>query len=207
MGYNNNHREEFFMRTRRGLYTALAVAMVLVFGIVIAYAALSTSLNAVFSGVTQSALTWNVGFNGTSATPSSNGTSSTGRTCGTATISSSAVTVGSTSLSKPGDKCTYTLTIKNSGSVGATIGSVTPTKPTGTGVSCTTASGGKMVCGNITYTLATNSSGTTLLSSGSNLSSGSSLTVYLIVEYTGSSLSSSSKTQSGGKFSITYNQA
>jgi len=102
---------------------------------------------------------------------------------------------------------TYTLTIKNSGSVGATIGSVTPTKPTGTGVSCTTASGGKMVCGNITYTLATNSSGTTLLSSGSNLSSGSSLTVYLIVEYTGSSLSSSSKTQSGGKFSITYNQA
>ena len=193
------------MRKRKWLYIGLTVSIILIFGIVIAYAALSTTFNVAFNSVTQNALSWNVGFNGTSATPYVYGTSSTGRTCGTATVSSNTVTIGATSLSKPGDKCMYSLTVKNKGSVGASIGSITPTQPTGSGVSCTTVSGGTMTCNYIKYTLA-NTSGT-VLTNGSKLNPGSDLTVYLIVEYIGSSVSASPIVQSGAKFIITYNQA
>ena len=110
-----------------------------------------------------------------------------------------------TTLSKPGDKCTWTLTIKNSGTVAANLGSITPTAPSS--VSCTN-SGASMVCGNITYKLTTNSGGSTLLTtSAGNLTAGSSLTVYLVAEYTGTTVNSSAVTQTGGKFTLVYNQA
>ena len=65
-----------------------------------------------------------------------------------------------------------------------------------------------MVCGNITYKLTTNSGGSTLLTtSAGNLTAGSSLTVYLVAEYTGTTVNSSAVTQTGGKFTLVYNQA
>lgn len=183
----------------------LLLGGILVLGVGIAYAALSTTLTVTFGKVTQNAITWNVGFQGSSATGSSSGTSSTGLSCGSATITASAVTVADTTLSKPGDKCTWTLTIKNSGTVAANLGSITPTAPSS--VSCTN-SGASMVCGNITYKLTTNSGGSTLLTtSAGNLTAGSSLTVYLVAEYTGTTVNSSAVTQTGGKFTLVYNQA
>ena len=183
----------------------LLLGGILVLGVGVAYAALSTTLTVTFGKVTQNAITWNVGFQGSSATGSSSGTSTTGLSCGSATITASAVTVADTTLSKPGDKCTWTLTIKNSGTVAANLGSITPTAPSS--VSCTN-SGASMVCGNITYKLTTNSGGSTLLTtSAGNLTAGSSLTVYLVAEYTGTTLNSSPVTQTGGKFTLVYNQA
>lgn len=183
----------------------LLLGGILVLGVGVAYAALSTTLTVTFGKVTQNAITWNVGFQGTSATGTSSGTSSTGLSCGSATITASAVTVADTTLSKPGDKCTWTLTIKNSGTVAANLGSITPTAPSS--VSCTN-SGASMVCGNITYKLTTNSGGSTLLTtSAGNLTAGSSLTVYLVAEYTGTTVNSSAVTQTGGKFTLVYNQA
>jgi len=82
--------------------------VVLILGIIVAYAALSTTLNLKFTGVTQNALTWDVGFTGTSASGTAAGTSATGRTCGAATITATSVSVAATTLSKPGDKCTCT---------------------------------------------------------------------------------------------------
>ena len=183
----------------------LLLGGILVLGVGVAYAALSTTLTVTFGKVTQNAITWNVGFQGSSATGSSSGTSTTGLSCGSATITASAVTVADTTLSKPGDKCTWTLTIKNSGTVAANLGSITPTAPSS--VSCTN-SGASMVCGNITYKLTTNSGGSTLLTtSAGNLTAGSSLTVYLVAEYTGTTVNSSAVTQTGGKFTLVYNQA
>ena len=63
-----------------------------------------------------------------------------------------------------------------------------------------------MVCGNITYTLASNTTGT-VLSTGSTLAANGTLKVYLIAKYTGTTLNSSAVTQTGAQFSILYNQA
>ncbi len=194
-----------FIKNRKTLTVVLAIVSVLVLGIVVAYAALSTALNVSFSGISQNALTWNVGFQGSSASGTAAGTSSTGRSCGTATITSSTVSVASTTLSKPGDKCTYTLTIKNSGTIAATLSSITPTKPTST--TCATASGATMVCGNITYKLTSDSGGSTALVTNKTLAAGASSTVYLVASYTGTGLNSSAVTQSGAKFAINYAQA
>ena len=194
-----------YIKNRRILNISLAVVSVLVLGIVVAYAALSTVLNVSFSGITQNALTWNVGFQGSSASGAAAGTSSTGRSCGTANITSNSVSVASTTLSKPGDKCTYTLTIRNSGSIAATLSSITPTKPTG--ITCGTASGATMVCGNITYKLTSDSGGNSAISQNTTLAAGASNTVYLVASYTGTGLNSSAVTQSGARFTLNYAQA
>lgn len=179
--------------------------MVSVLGIVVAYATLSTTLNISFSSISQNALTWNVGFQGSSATGTAAGTSSTGRSCGNATITSNSVSVAATTLSKPGDKCTYTLTIKNSGGIAALLSSITPTAPTST--TCGTLSGATMVCGNITYKLTSDSGGSNAIATNTTLAIGGTSTVYLVASYTGENLNSSNVTQSGAKFVLNYAQA
>ena len=183
----------------------LLVAAVLLLGVGIAYAALSTTLTITFGKVTQSALSWNVAFEGSSATATVGGTSATGRTCGTATITATSVTVADTTLSKPGDKCTYTLKVKNSGTVGAKLNTITPTAPTD--ATCATATGGNLVCGNITYKLTSDSSGATVLPTGTSLAAGGTQTMYLVVSYNASGLQSTAITQTGAKFTLSYTQA
>jgi len=183
----------------------LIIAAVLVVGIGVAYAALSTTLNITFGNVTQSAISWNVGFTGTTATATASGTSATGRVCGNATITSSAVTLAETTLSKPGDKCTYTLTVKNSGSVGATLNSITPTAPTS--ISCSTATGGNLVCGNITYKLTSDAAGANVLTTGNTLAANATQTIYLVAMYTGTGVQSSQVVHNGAKFTLSYIQA
>lgn len=195
------------MRNRKVLNITLAVITVLVLGIVVAYAALSAALNITFNGVTQNKLTWNVAFQGNSVNASSSGTSSTGRTCGVATVTATSVTVATTTLSKPEDKCIYTLTVKNGGDIGAKLTSITPTRPTGTNVSCSSANGPTMLCGNITYKLTSDSGGATALATNTTLAAGASSTIYLVASYTGTSLSTSQITQSGARFTLNYAQA
>jgi len=143
------------MKDKKMLTISLGVALVLVFGVVIAYAALSSTLNATFNGVKQESLSWNVGFNtasGSTITGSSTG-NSTGHACGSASVTSNGIVVGTTSVSKPGDSCSYSFRITNSGSVQAKVSSITAIKPNST--SCTTTSNSTtstMVCGNVTYT-------------------------------------------------------
>ena len=192
------------MRNKQKFSVMLGAMLVLLVGLSVAYAALQTTLNITASGVTSTGIGWNIGFTGSTATGTAFGTSGTGRSCGSATITSTSVTVADSTLSKPGDGCRYQLTIKNNGDIAGTLTSITPTPPSG--ATCDTATGGTMVCGNITYKLATNTTGT-VLTSGGSLASGASLTVYLIMEYTGSDVHSSSIEQSGAKFSILYSQA
>ena len=193
------------MRNKQKFSVMLSAMLVLLVGLSIAYAALSTTLNVTVNSVgSQGGMSWNVGFTGSSATPTLLGTSATGRSCGTATITTTAVTIADTTLSKPGDGCRYSLTIKNSGTISAALTSITPTEPNG--ITCETKSGGLMVCGNITYKLATNTQGT-VLTSGSTLAPNATLPVYLIMEYTGTSLAGETIVHSGAKFSILYSQA
>lgn len=183
----------------------LLIAITSVLGIAIAYAALSTTLTITTNKITQNALTWNVGFVTGTITPTAGGTSGTGRTCGSATVTASAVTVADTTLSKPDDSCTYKLQVKNNGGIAATLGTITPTKPTST--TCATASGGTMVCGNITYKLTTDSAGSTVVTSSNfSVAAGATKDLYLLVKYTGTTLNGSAVTQSAGKFTLTFNQ-
>jgi len=193
------------MKKRHDYKFLLLVAVIMVAGIGIAYAALSTTLTITFGTITQNALTWDVGFSGTTQAATAAGTSATGRTCGNATITSSAVTIANTTLSKPGDKCTWPLTIANNGTVGATLGAITPTAPSG--VTCGTASGGNLVCGNITYKLTTDSGGSTLFTTGGTLAAGATQQIYLVAMYNASGVQSSAITHNGAKFTLTYNQA
>ena len=191
------------MNKRLSLLTIVSALIVAIVGITIAYAALSTTLTVTTSNISQNVLTWNVGFQGTSATATAGGTSETGRNCGAATITSTTVTVATTTLSKPDDSCTYALVIKNSGTIGAKLTGVTATSPTST--TCTN-NGASLVCGNITYKLATNNTGSPLLATNSTIAAGGSQNVYLIVSYTGSELNNSAVTQAGASFSLVYSQ-
>lgn len=184
-------------------YVAL-IAVILIVGIGVAYAALSATLNITFNNVTQNSVTWGVGFQGSSATGQFDGTSSTSSSCGNATITPSSVSIADTELSKPGDKCTYTLTVKNTGTISAKLNTITPTSPSD--VSCT-INGASMVCGNITYKLLTNTANNTPLSTGGILAANDTLTIYLVTEFTGPNIVTSPVVHSGAKFALYYIQA
>lgn len=201
------------MESRNKKLTQILVAIVLtIAGLSVAFAALSATLNITTSSVKQNPVEWDVGFVGSSATPTAGGSSSVGRTCTNATVSKTQVTIASgIELSKPGDSCTYQLTIKNDGDIAAYLNSITPTAATGTGVSCTTTAGStttsaKLVCGNITYTLAGSANGNTNFVTGTTLNASQSTTVYLIAAFTGTTPASTQVTQSGAAFAINYIQ-
>jgi uncharacterized repeat protein (TIGR01451 family) len=191
---------------RKSLFVIVTILAIAVLGLSIAYAALSSMLTARFSSVAQNTLTWDVGFVEGTVGGTASGTSDVGMSCGTASVSKSSASVDETTLSKPGDKCTYALTIKNTGNIDANLASINPTQPNST--SCEIASGAQMVCGNLTYKITTDAAGTTLLTANRLLeNTNGQLPVYLIVAYTGDELSSTAIAQEGAVFTLTYNQA
>lgn len=194
------------MKDHKNAYLSIAALVVAVIGLSVAYAALSATLNVNFGNVSQSAMTWNVGFQTGNVTGTASGTSTTGLTCGTATVTADTATIGNTTLSKPGDTCTYALTIQNTGSIDANLATITPTTPTG--ITCSPATGGNMVCGNMTYKLTTDAAGSTILTNNRVLSANTgTLPVYLVVSYTGGDVNDSAVTQAGAAFTLVYNQA
>lgn len=189
---------------RKSLFVIVTILAIAVLGLSIAYAALSATLTARFANITSNAIVWQVGFVEGTVAGTSTGTSATGRECGTASVSTSMASVAATSLSKPGDTCTYALTIKNTGNIDANLAAIAPTQPTG--VTCSEAEGAKMVCGNITYKLTTDSAGNNLLTANRLLEKTSGeLPVYLIATYSGNDVTAF--THEGAAFTLTYNQA
>ena len=191
---------------KKDLTNIVILLLIVVAGMSIAYAAImSTTLTVGVNKITQSSLSWNVGFQTGTVTATVGGSGDTGRSCGSATVTADTVTVADTTLSKPEDSCTYALVIKNTGGIDAKLGTISAVNPGST--SCT-GSGASFTCGNITYTLATNAAGTTLLATNSTIAKTSgTLTVYLVLKYTGSEPASSASTQTNGGFTLVYNQA
>lgn len=195
------------MKKDKSIIFVIFILMIATLALSIAFSSLSTLLNINYGDVNQSAQTWDVGFD-TSGSPlaaSSTGTSAAGRICGAATITKDSVSVADTQLSKPGDTCTWSLTIQNLGTIDAKLNSVTPI----IGENSCTISGSSMECGNITYKLATDQAGTTLLSSQINSTlakTNGTKDVYLIATYSSNSIGGSSNTQNGIGFTILYNQ-
>lgn len=189
----------------RKLYKVLGVALVLLVGLTVAYATLSTTLNITFGNVSSEALSWNVGFRTGTVTGTASGTGDVGLDCGNVTVTTTAVTLSGVTLSKPEDVCTYPLTIENNGGIGAKLATITPTTPED--ATCTTASGSTMICGNLKYVLALNESGTTTVPTNTVIGASSTQDVYLVISYVGSDLNSTTTTQSQGRFAIGFQQA
>lgn len=200
------------MKNKKGLYFIVGILVVAVLGLSIAFAAMSTTLNVTFGTVTQDALTWNVHWvSASNKAATATSTSSNGFSCGTASTSASVsggaldtVTVTSTSLSKPDDKCVWALQIKNDGTIAAKLGTITAVKPTSK--TCT-VSGASMVCGNVTYKLTTDAAGSTLLAANSTIAANGTLNVYLVAMYNDPNLNdSAADTQTNAGFTLVYNQ-
>ncbi len=201
------------MERNKNYVMILAIALAAVAGVAVAYAAMSTVLTITTNKVTQTAVGGTIGFDtaGSPVSATPGGTSATGRSCGTATVTTNAVTVADTTLSKPDDSCTYALSIKNTYGFAWKLSTLVPTAPSSTECatvqSATTSVGAKLVCGNITYMITTNAAGTTpLLQNASLAATTGTQPVYLIVKFTGSAPSGSAVTQSGAKFTFTYAQ-
>lgn len=197
------------MKNRQRLSIALVALFVVVVGLSVAYAALSQTLNITINNVAVSNLSWSIGISCSLTT--SGGTSDTGRSCGTVSASGTSITIADSALSKPGDYCLYTCTVTNGGGINASLGSIAATVPTvQSGTESCSKSGATITCTNVKYQLCTaQSSGscsTVLSTSNGGVNANSSKTIYLLMSYTSSSLSSGA-VLTGAKYVLTYNQA
>ena len=193
---------EFERNNTKQTMIIVAVLCAMLFGLSIAYAALSATVNITFGNVTQNNLSWNVGFETGTTTTIVN--SSPSATCGEATTTSNTVSIDNTILSTLHDKCVYKMKIKNTGSIDAILESITARVPSG--VSCDTTTTSQMVCGNITYKLTSDQTGSSLLNVNNVIgASTGELDVYLSVEYTGTTVGQDSAQSSGG-FTFNYIQ-
>lgn len=193
------------MKNRKALSVVLVLAIAFVLGIAVAYAVLSTTLRATFNSVTQTPISWNVRIASGNFYSTDEGVDSTGRFCGNVNVSDNYVSIDSTTLSKPGDACKYSIVIGNFGDITAELSSINVFKPDN--VSCT-VNGSTMVCGNITYMMTTDAAGNFPLTVGTRLNErGGTANTFLTVKYTGESVSAVSTTQTGAGFSLGYKQA
>ena len=187
------------------LYVLTLILAVAVVGLSVAYAALSSTLTAKFNTVSQAVATWNVGFDTSMSTAGvPGGTSTDTITCGAANITAGAVTIGNTSIGKPGDYCRYALKVKNIGDIDAKLSQITFIQPSGG--TCTT-SGATMVCGDITYKITIDEAGSNQLAIDRVLAKQTGeLPIWLHVVYSGASLATDTLNLTNGGFSLYYVQ-
>ncbi len=190
-------------------YKLISIIIIILFFMVICvsfgYAALSSSLKVSFGSTTQIKTTWDIGFENATVNGVASGNDVSKISCGSATATSATVFGINMTLANPGDKCSYTFTVVNSGNIGAKISAITPTKPAAT--TCETLSGSTMICGNITYKLRYDSANSTnLLNVGDVLDGESQRLVVLTAEYSGETAEADDFYQDGFKFTINYVQ-
>ncbi len=192
-------------KDRKSMYVSIFALVVAVIGVTVAYAALSTSLSVKFGKVTQSAFEWDIKLKEGTVAGIVSGTNTT--VCGNATVADNSVTVDAITLSKPGDKCNYPLTVQNKGDVDANLASITASSPNG--VSCNSSVEGKLVCGNVVYSLAKDNTGLTPLKRGEQkvLKTNGTSDFYLVVSYDVSSeVLNEEVSHTGAGFTLVYGQ-
>ena len=189
-------------KERKNMYISILTLVVIVACLSIAYAALGATISVKFGKVTQKPLTWDIGFQDGTVAGEAFGTSSTGRSCGNAAVTKDSVTISTTTLSKPDDRCVYALVVENFGGIVARLGSITPVTPNG--LACDFSVESKMVCGNLTYKLAQDVDGKIALDDSQIVGINQTKTVYLVVSYTGVDVSSVPINQSRAGFVLNF---
>ena len=183
-----------------------AFGLLLVVAVAVAYAALTSTLTITTNQMTQQALTWNVALvPGTvNGVESYSDPSTTGRSCGVATVTTSSITVADTVLSKGQDACEYTFVVRNAGDIGAKLGTINATKPSG----CT-SSGSTITCGTIQYKITTTNSfgGTAVTTSNVTVAGGADKTLYLWVKNTAAAGTTSTEAEyTNVGYTLVFNQ-
>ena len=193
---------EFERKNNKQTMIIVTILCAMLFGLAVAYAALSATVNVTFGKVIQNSLTWNVGFEPGTITATPSGSANV--VCGEATTTANTVTIANTTLTTLHDKCLYKLKIENTGSIDALLQSISPRVPTS--MSCNTTTTSQMVCDNITYKLTSDAEGLALLDVNNVLSANTgTLDVYLSVEYTGTATGTTNQQSTGG-FAFNYVQ-
>lgn len=183
----------------------LAISLV---GIGIVYAALQATLAATYNVIRQNVMSWDIGFKPETITGEIVANNSDNVNCGTATATATTISGISPGLSTTGDKCSYTFTIQNNGSIPGKISAINITNPTG--LTCT-KNGSTMVCDEITYELHYDTyDGTSVaLNDVIDAQTGDTPTeetVVLTITYTGLTVGLDDFTQSGFSYTLTYAQ-
>ncbi len=170
------------------------IAIVLIMAV--GYAAFSTALT--ISSTANVTASWNVAFDSTKTSGTGVVSTSGSATGGTISYSNNnqTATISQTGLTKPGDSATYTLTIKNTGTIAATLGTptVTGTSCTVSGLTCTSSSG------HIKFTVTAPASSSLAASTGTT-------TMTVKAEYPNTTVSSSSTESASISVSLTATQS
>ena len=196
-------------KRKKETYIIISVLIMCILVLSIGFALLSSNLVVKFSSVSNLAETWDVAIITTgSITPTTEGTL-TGVSCGNATATATKVELPSITLSKPGDKCTWHVQVKNNGTIDAIFGgansesraalgiddanysiftepkdasnnTITCTSPTDPGTTGLT----QRNCGPIIYLLAqTESGGTRYKLNTTTIAAGETKELYIIAKY------------------------
>lgn len=198
------------IRNKKFVLTICVSAFTMLALVAITYAALSQTLTITMNKTTQKAMTWDIHFIAGTITGSAVTNNSGNVDCGTATATATTISGFSPVLSGVGDKCSYTFTIQNAGSIPGKIDTILfgePSEATGT---CT-GSGSSRTCGDITYELHYDTVTGTAVAVGDviNAMSGSTptaKTVLLTVAYSGTTAGEEDFTQSGFSYTLGYKQ-
>lgn len=168
------------------------ICLVIIIGVMsVGYAILSSTLSINFGTVTQTGLTFNVGFDTTTV----NGTGTNNSICGSVHPTSNSVTDASPKLFY-GSQCIYRLVVKNTGSTKASLTGITnvyPTLNTGSvSFTCTATTNGEFSCvnsnsngGRINYKLCSDADCNNVLTIPTVINSNASKTVFLKISRDG----------------------
>lgn len=190
------------MKTDRKIkYIVVMALIVAVLGISVAFAAMNQTLN--INGVANfNPATWNVKFADLSS-PLINGNATV---TVAPTLTETRIGDFVVNFSKPGDFVTYTFSVKNDGTMNASLSTFTMADPSCVGSSeVTGVNDASIVCSNLNYTL-TYEDGS-IINNGDSLPSGSEKRLRLTIGYNGTKLPSASVNIRGLDISFIYTQS
>lgn len=136
------------IRRKKLVMTLITALLVIILCLTIGYAALSKAITITTNKITQSKMTWNIGFQTGSITGAATTTYGS-ISCGTATATANTISGVAPVFNNATGRCAYTFKIRNSGTITGKISDIAITKP----ASICTTSGSTMTCGNIIYKL------------------------------------------------------
>lgn len=194
------------MRNNKNALIIALLAIVLVMAV--GYAAFATTLT--INGTANISSSWNVHFDHTTTgyntayvvTPATGRTFTSSDANPSMTVTDNTATL-STSLKQPGDYVTFTLTIKNEGTVGASLGTASYDTSNST---CTVNAGNNRECisGNIKFTIGNFSKTSLAAVNGSTIDSA---TITVKAEFVNNEITSYTTTETASaKITFTANQ-
>jgi len=192
---------------KKKIYIILFVITITVIVFSIVYAALTTSLKIKYENLAQNTSIWDVKLKKGEINDENVITSNKDTVdCGHVTATNNSIKVDSVKLSRPGDMCSYPITVENKGEINARLAKISAFSPVN--ISCDSKFDGELICGNIVYRLTTDSDGKNILTAGSQRIKkiDGTANFYLVVSILEGTTNEKTVTHSGAGFTVVYAQ-